>query len=93
MPIDRKCVWITPLALASLIAFGSLVAAESPKPAGISLNTALLHDPASPVAGNPDGDVTVVAFTDYNCPYCRKSDGDLAALIASDAKVRVVYKD
>ena len=61
--------------------------------ADLSLQTALLHDPASPVLSNPEGDVTVVAFTDYNCPYCRKSDGNLAALIAADPKVRVVYKD
>ena len=58
-----------------------------------SLQAALLHDPASPVLGNPDGDVTIVAFTDYNCPYCRASDGNLAALIVADPNVRVVYKD
>ena len=63
------------------------------KAAASELQAALLHDPASPVLGNPDGDVTVVAFTDYNCPYCRRSDGNLAALIAADPKVRVVYKD
>ena len=68
-------------------------AAPTAKASPPSLDAALFDDPAAPVVGNPDGDVTVVAFTDYNCPYCRASDGNLAALIASDAKVRVVYKD
>ncbi len=34
---------------------------------------AILNDPAAPVAGNPAGDVTIVAFMDYNCPFCRQS--------------------
>lgn len=47
----------------------------------------------SPVAGNPDGDITVTEFFDYNCGYCKKSFGDVAKLIGSDAKVRVVFKE
>ncbi len=67
------------------------IAAE--KPSILSLKDALLHDAASPIVGNPDGDVTIVAFTDYNCPYCKRSEADLAALVADDPKVRVIYKD
>ena len=59
----------------------------------LSLKDALLHDAAAPVVGNPDADVTIVAFFDYNCPYCRKSEANLAALLADDPKVRVIYKD
>jgi protein-disulfide isomerase len=44
-------------------------------------------------AGNPDGDVSVVAFFDYNCPYCREGEPALAKLIASDGKVRLVLKE
>jgi protein-disulfide isomerase len=96
MPIDRKAAWFSaPTWVAALLIGASSLAAAAPpeQSSPPSFKAALLNDPDSPVAGNPDGDVTVVAFTDYNCPYCRKSDGDLAALIASDAKVRVVYKD
>ena len=67
------------------------IAAE--KPAVLSLRDALMHDAASPIVGNPDGDVTIVAFTDYNCPYCKRSEADLDALVADDAKVRIIYKD
>lgn len=63
------------------------------KPDKLSLRDALMHDAASPVVGNPEGDVTIVAFVDYNCPYCKKSEADLAALIADDPKIRVIYKD
>ena len=33
----------------------------------------LLNDPASPISGNPAGDVTVVEFFDYRCPYCKRT--------------------
>jgi protein-disulfide isomerase len=64
-----------------------------PAPDGTSLEDALVHDPASPAAGNPKGDVTLVVFTDFNCPFCRRGEGDLGGLIAADPKLRVVYKD
>ncbi len=45
------------------------------------------------VAGNPNGDITLVEFFDYNCGYCRKALSDLQTLIKSDPKLRVVIKD
>lgn len=42
-------------------------------------------------AGNPDGDITVVEFFDYNCGYCKKAYEEVSALIESDKKVRVVF--
>ena len=45
------------------------------------------------IAGNPDGDVTVVEFFDYNCGYCRRAFKDLAKLIETDKNVRVVLKE
>lgn len=48
---------------------------------------------ADPVAGNPDGDVTIIEFFDVRCPYCRKFEPEMAAVLASDSKVRLVYKD
>lgn len=53
----------------------------------------IFRSPASFVAGNPDGDVSVVAFFDYNCPFCREGAPDLAKLIAEDGKVRLVLKE
>lgn len=54
---------------------------------------ALLDDPTSPVMGNPDGDVTLVEFFDYRCPYCKSSAVTIADLIKSDPRLRVVMKE
>ena len=53
----------------------------------------LFKDPDSPVAGNPSGDVTVVEFFDYNCPYCRRVVPVLEKLQQQDANVRIVFKE
>jgi protein-disulfide isomerase len=53
----------------------------------------LLHDPGSPVGGNPAGTVTVVEFFDYRCPHCRRMAPVVRALAAEDATVRLVFKE
>ena len=90
--VRRVGLRLLAVAAAGSLALAGVDAQPAASPA-TSLQAALLHDPASPVLGNPDGDITVIAFTDYNCPYCRKSDSNLSALIEADPKVRVVYKD
>lgn len=44
-------------------------------------------------AGNPKGDVVLVEFFDYRCPYCRKSHQDVKRLIENDPNLRVIYRD
>ena len=46
-----------------------------------------------PSAGNPEGDVTVVEFFDYNCGYCKKAYEDVMKLLEEDNGVRVVFID
>lgn len=53
----------------------------------------LLNDPDSPVMGNPKGDVTVVEFFDYQCPYCKKMIAPLNDAMAKDGKLRMVLKE
>lgn len=53
----------------------------------------LLYDPASPVSGNPAGDVTVVEFFDYRCGFCQRAAGSVTQLQKDNAHVRIVYKD
>ena len=55
--------------------------------------SAILEPVGSAWAGNPRGDVTVVEYFDYNCGYCRASLPTIAQLIASDPKVRIVYRE
>jgi protein-disulfide isomerase len=54
---------------------------------------AVLRDPDIPVAGNANGDVTIVEYFDYNCPYCRKLAPELSQVVFDDGKVRMVFKD
>ena len=53
----------------------------------------IYHDPELPFIGNPKGDVIVVEFFDYNCPYCRKATPDIAKLVANDQNVKVVFQE
>jgi protein-disulfide isomerase len=53
----------------------------------------VLRDPDIPVAGNADGDVTIVEWFDYNCPYCRKLEPELQQVVHDDGKVRLIWKD
>jgi protein-disulfide isomerase len=52
-----------------------------------------LVGPNDPVSGNPNGNVTIIEFFDVRCPYCRKLEPEMAAFLASDHDVRLVYKD
>ena len=54
---------------------------------------AVLRDPDNPVFGNPDGDITIVEWFDFNCPYCRKLEPELRQVVQDDGKVRLVLKD
>lgn len=53
----------------------------------------LERDPNAPVLGNPEGDVTVVEFFDYNCPYCRRAMEPVQGLLDADPNVRLVYRE
>ena len=54
---------------------------------------AILNDPSSPNAGNPKGNLTIVTFFDYNCPFCKKAEPDLERVVKEDGQIRLVYKD
>lgn len=53
----------------------------------------VLRDPDIPVAGNANGDITIVEYFDYQCPYCRKLEPELSKVVHEDGKVRLVRKD
>lgn len=54
---------------------------------------AIFSHPMSPVSGNPKGDVTLVEFFDYQCGFCKRSLKPMKDLLASDRKLRVVWKE
>ena len=53
----------------------------------------VLRDPEIPASGNLDGDINIVEWFDYNCPYCRKIDPEIRQVVQDDGKVRFVLKD
>jgi protein-disulfide isomerase len=53
----------------------------------------VLRDPEIPVAGNAAGDITIVEYFDYQCPYCRKIEPELRQVVQDDGKIRLVLKD
>ncbi len=53
----------------------------------------LHNSPDSPVLGNPEGDVVLVEFFDYRCPYCHKASTIIKALIDEDPNLKVVMKE
>jgi protein-disulfide isomerase len=53
----------------------------------------LFEDAGSPVRGNANGDVTLVEFFDYNCPYCRRLLTTLEDLQEANPRLRIVYKE
>lgn len=75
------------LTLLSGMNFGTRLHAEDLSEAMI------LNDPDAPVGGNINGDLTIVSFFDYNCPFCKRTVAPLNSVIAADGNIRHVYKD
>lgn len=78
----------------SVVGAASLMLPEAPALAQPrTMAKEVLSDPDIPVLGNPDGDVTVVEFFDYQCVYCKWGFPDLMKVVERDGKVRLVMKD
>jgi protein-disulfide isomerase len=75
------------------IAVGSLSAVAFGEQGDILSRDNVLRDPEIPSLGNPQGDLTIVEFFDYQCPYCKKTVPELAQLAKEDGNIRLVLKD
>lgn len=61
---------------------------------GITANAKdIFNNPASPVIGNPQGNVSIVEFMDYQCPHCKDMEPIMNELIKDDSQLRVIYKE
>jgi protein-disulfide isomerase len=82
------------VACAAMVVFGALsISAFGEDGNDILSRDAVLRDPEIPALGNPKGDLTVVEFFDYQCPFCKKLAPDIAQVIHEDGKIRLVLKD
>ena len=77
--------------LSALLCGGAIAATDTV--ISLKQQNVILKDPGTAVLGAKDPEVTVVEYFDYNCPYCRKLAPSIHALIESDRKVAVVFKE
>lgn len=105
--MQRKA--ILALGAAALLAGGALWAAQSPRGSAngqsadepdqassaeaAAVRREIAEDPVAPKYAPQGYDTTIVFYTDYQCPYCRKIHNSLAQLTEEDDKVRIVYRD
>jgi protein-disulfide isomerase len=68
-------------------------AGEKAKQVLVARRSEIFDDPGTPVGGNPKGDVTLVEFFDYRCPYCKQVQPRLQELLAGDRQLRIAYKE
>ncbi|MCD1645091.1 DsbA family protein [Aurantimonas coralicida] len=94
-PLNRRTLLARGAATIATLSFLSVGAAHGQAPAFAAAPTPdeVFRDPDIPVLGNPDGDVTIVEFFDYQCPYCKMSHPVLTDAVETDGNVRLVMKD
>jgi len=80
-------------AMAELEKRQAVAEAEKSKTTIKSNAEAIFSSPRQVTIGNPQGDVTLVEFFDYNCGYCKRALSDLMDLMKSDSKLKVVLKE
>lgn len=44
-------------------------------------------------AGNPNGDVVIVEYSDFACPYCKQTTADIGRLLKEDKNIKVVFRE
>ena len=92
MPLSKlRRSRLGPLVLAGMAA--AAWPASAAAPAFPDWAVRLIENPLAPHKAARGGDVTVVEFFDYNCPYCKAMHPVLVHLLASDRKVRLIFRD
>jgi protein-disulfide isomerase len=85
-PVDRRL----------LLKAAASLATVAPVPAWATVAPTVRdvgYDPAMPALGNPEGDVTIAEFVDYQCPVCKLVFLELKKLMEEDRGIRLVMKD
>lgn len=86
--LTRRTILTTTLATAAAAATGL-----KPSLAQQLTKDEVFFDKDAPVLGNPKGNVTIVEFFDYQCPYCKKAHPMVEKVVKADGNVRLVLKD
>jgi protein-disulfide isomerase len=80
-------------ATAAVAGLGAWPTASRAETEEVLTEALVLRDPDIPVAGNAAGNISIVEYFDYQCPYCRKVEPELRQVVHDDGKVRLVWKD
>ena len=67
--------------------------AEKNRAAVTDNGAAIYNSPHQVVLGNPQGNVTMVEFFDYNCGYCKHAMSDMLTLLKTDPNLKFVLKE
>ncbi|MBO0663100.1 DsbA family protein [Jiella flava] len=88
MMIDRRRILAAGLALGGVALLpNAALAAADPTP------QAVFHDPGAPLLGNPNGNVNLVEYFDYQCPFCKKFYPEMIDFVRKDGNIRFIMKD
>ena len=94
MPTRRQTLALgAMIAVAPTLALSQTATAARPNPMPDELRKSLERDRNAPVLGNPNGDITLTEFFDYNCSFCKRMLPTVQQLISSDPNLRVVFRE
>jgi len=82
-------LWVFP----GFAAYPAALRAQAVRTITAQAEAVIAAQPGMPAAGARDGDVTIIEFLDYNCPFCKRTAPELEKLLRADPRVRILYKE
>lgn len=92
MTMLKKSIFVAALLFAGAIALQSPVRAQSAGTDALA-EALILRDPDIPTLGNAKGDITIIEYFDYRCPYCKTVNPVISKIVKDDGHIRLVFKD
>jgi protein-disulfide isomerase len=95
MTTRKHITWTAAFLLLAVLAtaFQSIQVRAQSTDADVVSRDAILRDPDAPIVGDANGDLTIVEWFDYQCPFCKKLKPDLLRAVREDGHIRLVLKD
>ena len=66
---------------------------EQQRKALVALNETLKQDTTTPFLGNENAQSFIVEFSDYNCPYCKRTYPGIKELLAADGDIKIIMME
>ena len=92
MTMLKKSIFVAALLFAGAIALQSPARAQSAGTDALA-EALILRDPEIPTLGNAKGDITIIEYFDYRCPYCKTVNPVISKIVKDDGHIRLVFKD